>query len=168
MKKVISNFIFLSGLLMSFSCLAGIYMGTGMQATTPEAFDSVDYPGVEAYAAPAPSAYNPSIQCYQTVTSGKGPLAPSSCPPMQKNSGRPRNYKVHTGSLKDNVQQMVAQSHWGTVIWNVPNDYRWIGNITITATSIQDALSQYLAPYPVQAIFYQKNHIVSIVPRRPA
>lgn len=155
-------------------------MGTGMQANTstdyattayptkmtPPAFDTIDYPGVENY--PAPAAYDPSGQCYQAVMSGKGPLNPAKCPPLRKNSGRPRNYKVHTGSLKQNVQSMVAQSKWGTVVWNVPNDYRWIGNITITATSIQDALKQYLAPYPVQAIFYKKNHIISIVPRRAA
>ena len=110
----------------------------------------------------------PSNQCYQNVYDGKGPLRPTTCPPLQKTSGRPRNYKVTTGSLKANVEHMVAQSKWGRVVWNIPNDYRWIGNITITATSIQDALSQYLDPYPVEAIFYKKNHIVSIEPRRAA
>jgi len=168
MKKLSFSFVFLNAMLIGTSCLAGIYMGTGMQqSTVPDAFDSIDYGGSENSPL-APAAQDASTQCYQVVTSGKGPLAPANCPPLQKNSGRPRNYKVHTGSLKQNVQEMVAQSKWGTVIWNVPNDYRWIGNITITATSIQDALDQYLAPYPVQAIFYKKNHIVSIIPRRAA
>lgn len=77
-------------------------------------------------------------------------------------------YYVTTGSLRDNVNHMVAQSGWGRVIWDVPYDYRWVGDITIHALSIQDALSQLLDQYPVQAIFYEENHVVDIVPRRQA
>lgn len=70
------------------------------------------------------------------------------------------------GSLKDNVERIVAQSHWGTVVWNLPIDYNWQGTMTITAPDVQGALSQLLANYPVQATFYGKNHIVSIEARR--
>ncbi len=70
------------------------------------------------------------------------------------------------GSLKANVERIVAQSHWGTVVWNLPIDYNWEGTMTITAPDVQGALSQLLAQYPVQAIFYDKNHIVSIEARR--
>ncbi len=70
------------------------------------------------------------------------------------------------GSLKDNVERMVAQSHWGTVVWNLPIDYNWSGTMTITATDVQGAIAQLLARYPVQATFYDKNHIVSIEARR--
>ncbi len=70
------------------------------------------------------------------------------------------------GSLKDNVERIVAQSHWGTVVWNLPIDYNWNGTMTISAPDVQGALSQLLAQYPVQATFYDKNHIVSIEARR--
>lgn len=70
------------------------------------------------------------------------------------------------GSLKANVERIVAQSHWGTVVWNLPVDYNWSGTMTITAPDVQGALSQLLAEYPVKATFYDKNHIVSIEARR--
>lgn len=70
------------------------------------------------------------------------------------------------GSLKDNVERIVAQSHWGTVVWNLPVDYNWNGTMTITADDVQSAIAQLLAHYPVQATFYDKNHIVSVEARR--
>ncbi len=70
------------------------------------------------------------------------------------------------GSLKGNVERMVAQSHWGTVVWNLPVDYNWQGTMPISAPDIQGALQQLLAQYPVQAVFYDENHIVSVEPRR--
>lgn len=77
-------------------------------------------------------------------------------------------YYLTTGSLRDNVTQIVAQSGWGRVIWNVPYDYRWVGNISLHAVTVQDALNQLLSEYPLQAVFYEENHIVDIVPRRQA
>ncbi len=70
------------------------------------------------------------------------------------------------GSLKENVERIVAQSHWGTVVWNLPIDYNWNGTMTITAPDVQGAIAQLLANYPVQATFYDKNHIVSVEARR--
>jgi len=82
---------------------------------------------------------------------------------------KPENvYYVSTGSLRDNVIHIVDQSEWGRVIWNVPYDYRWVGNLTIHAISVQDALTQLLDQYPVQATFYEENHVVAITPRRQA
>jgi hypothetical protein len=78
----------------------------------------------------------------------------------------PQCYKVYSGSLKDNVTRMIHESGWGKVVWNVPNDYQWEGDITITANNIKDAVLQLLDSYPVQAVFYNTNHIVNIVPRR--
>jgi hypothetical protein len=70
------------------------------------------------------------------------------------------------GSLKDNVERIVAQSHWGTVVWNLPIDYNWSGTMAINAPDVQEAIAQLLAHYPVQATFYENNHIVSIEARR--
>jgi len=181
MKKSITGFIIICSFLCCTVGYSGIYMGTAAGSDNYHAsqpYQMQPYPSTNMPApavvnpatisAPAAATKKPSDQCFQKVIYGKGPLQPANCPPLQKTSGRPRNYKVHTGSVKANVEQMVAQSKWGRVVWNVPNDYRWIGNVTITATSIQDAVSQYLEPYPVQAVFYKKNHVVSIVPRRQA
>lgn len=70
------------------------------------------------------------------------------------------------GSLKENVERIVAQSHWGTVVWTLPVDYNWKGSMTITAPDVQGALSQLLKEYPVRAVFYDKNRIVAIESRR--
>lgn len=100
---------------------------------------------------------------------GKGPLVMTPCPSAEAVLGeRPVSYTLRTGSLKYNITKMVRQSGWGTLVWNVPNDYRWVGNIEISATSIQGALDQLLAPYPVQAVFYDTNHVIDIEPRRQA
>jgi hypothetical protein len=114
------------------------------------------------------SAANAAEPCQQVdMVYGKGPLVPTPCPTAAGVlEGRPVNYHVQPGSLKANVQSMVEQSRWGELVWNVPNDYRWVGDITITATSIQDALAQLLGPYPVQAVFYSTNRVVDIEPRR--
>lgn len=121
-------------------------------------------------AAPLPPAalVSPVTQCYQPVAGIVGPGYPAECPPAPIVLAVPERYEVRTGSLKANVEHLVAQSGWGRVVWNVPNDYHWIGDITITAPSIQDALNQYLDPYPVEAVFYKTNHVVDIVPRREA
>lgn len=75
--------------------------------------------------------------------------------------------RLHTGSLRENVIHIVEKSRWGHVVWTLPFDYKWIGDITLKGPNVQDVLSQLLRPYPVQAVFYDKNHVVAIVARRP-
>ncbi|MBY0378413.1 MAG: toxin co-regulated pilus biosynthesis Q family protein, partial [Gammaproteobacteria bacterium] len=90
-------------------------------------------------------------------------------PPLTRPAPAPKPMFTTTampGSLKANVERIVAQSHWGTVVWNLPIDYNWKGTMTISAPNVQGALSQLLAQYPVQATFYDKNRIVSIEARR--
>ena len=74
--------------------------------------------------------------------------------------------KVLPGSLRSNVEKIVEKSHWGKVVWQLPFDYKWVGTMTIRAPNVQAALAQLLQPYPVQAVFYQKNCVVAIVARR--
>lgn len=157
-------------------------------STYPAAISSVPVPFTAAPVSPSASSYTSTNYAHTAPTTGqvwsaasatepcqqldmmygdKGPLIPTPCPTAAGVlEGRPINYHVRPGSLKANVQSMVEQSHWGQVVWNIPNDYRWVGDITITATSIQDALAQLLSPYPVQAIFYETNRVVDIEPRR--
>lgn len=146
---------------------------TASYAPSASSFSQTNYAGV-APMAPVQSSVTPygvmPCQSQQVdMIYGKGPLVPTPCPTAESVLGvRPITYHVTTGSLKANVQRMVRQSGWGQVVWNVPNDYRWTGNITITSTSIQGALSQLLGPYPIQAVFYDTNRIVDIEPRRQA
>ncbi len=75
---------------------------------------------------------------------------------------------VHKGSLEKNVERIVRLSHdgWRQVIWKLPYDYNWVGTARFRGKDLQEVLSKLLAPYPVQAVFYEKNHIVAIVRRR--
>jgi hypothetical protein len=75
--------------------------------------------------------------------------------------------RLHSGSLRENVIHIVEKSRWGHVVWTLPFDYKWIGDITLKGPDVQDILAQLLRPYPVQAVFYDKNHVVAIVARRP-
>lgn len=75
-------------------------------------------------------------------------------------------YTVKPGSLKKNVETIVGQSHWGSVVWNLPFDYNWVGTTTLRAPDVQGILAQLLKPYPVEAVFYEQNHVVSVVARR--
>lgn len=145
---------------------------TGMPAS-PQPPGTPGAPAVPASPIPATPAYAPATPraaapCQQVdMIYGKGPLVPTPCPSAATVLGqRPVIYQVRSGSLKNNVENMVAKSGWGQVVWDVPNDYRWVGNVTITSTSIQSALDQLLSQYPVQAVFYDTNRVVNIVPRR--
>ena len=75
------------------------------------------------------------------------------------------SYVAYTGSLRHNVERMVRQSHWGQVVWNLHYDYRWVGRARLQGNSLQAILQQLLAGYPVQAVFYKRNHVVAIHPR---
>lgn len=72
---------------------------------------------------------------------------------------------VHAGSLKTNIQRLAKQMGWPQVVWNVPNDYVWVGTTRIKAHSISGVLYRLLANYPLQAVFYAGNHILVIRPR---
>lgn len=145
---------------------------TATYSPSASSFSTNNYAGTTAQAPASADTLYGAAPCQNSqvdMVYGKGPLMPTPCPTAAGVLGlKPVVYEVTNGSLKANVQRMVARSGWGRVIWNVPNDYRWTGNITITSTSIQGALNQLLNPYPVQAVFYDTNRIVDIEPRRQA
>lgn len=72
---------------------------------------------------------------------------------------------LYPGSLKGNMVRIGKAQGWRTVVWNAPEDYRWIGRSVIYATSLQAALNKVLVNYPLQAQFYRGNHVLAIVPR---
>ena len=86
--------------------------------------------------------------------------------PIKRTTGPiSHSYTLRNGSLKHNVESIVHQSHWGQLVWSLPYDYRWVGTAHFEGTSLQGVLEKLLARYPVQAIFYEQNHVIQIVPR---
>jgi hypothetical protein len=69
------------------------------------------------------------------------------------------------GSLKQNVVDIARRYGWQTVVWNAPDDYPWVGRTTIRGQSLQEIFTKILQKYPLQAQFYQGNHVLAIVPR---
>ncbi len=78
---------------------------------------------------------------------------------------QPPSATLYPGSLKYNIVRIAQSFGWNTVVWNVPDDYNWVGTTTITATSFAGILRKLLLNYPLQAQFYQGNHVLVIVPR---
>ena len=80
-------------------------------------------------------------------------------------SQRVYGVEIYPGSLKGNIQRLADQYGWPQVIWNVPNDYHWIGYVRVAGNNLPDILRNILANYPLQANFYQGNHVLVIQPR---
>ena len=53
---------------------------------------------------------------------------------------QPPSATLYPGSLKHNIVRIANAFGWNTVIWNVPNDYNWVGTTTITASSFSGIL----------------------------
>ena len=71
---------------------------------------------------------------------------------------------LHTGSLKTNILRLAKQYGWAQVVWNVRDDYRWVGDTRIAAHGLPSVLRQLLQHYPLQAVFYSGNHVLVINP----
>lgn len=69
---------------------------------------------------------------------------------------------IYPGSLKQNVQRILNDAGWQKVVWGVPYDYSWVGQTQISGSSVQNVMQQLLAHYPLQAVFYDENHVVLI------
>lgn len=150
--------------LLFFSSLASanIYMGTGVKTPTKE-------PVVSRSAVPFA---NSTPQACQPFT-GKGPMPPNPCVAgvgklVAVEANKPMVVTVHTGSLKINIQKIARQGGWHNLVWRPNYDFQWLGNVTITGRNVQDVMAKLLEPYPLQAVFYEANHVVAVVPRRSA
>ncbi len=69
-------------------------------------------------------------------------------------------------SLKHVIASLVKSCGWNTLIWEFDFDYHLVGDVDIRTNNIADALTQLLANYPLQAIFYDGNKVVKIQIRR--
>lgn len=67
---------------------------------------------------------------------------------------------LHTGSLKENLTRVAKQYGWSQVVWDLPHDYHWVGDTQVRTKSLQKLFEHILSRYPVQAAFYQANHVL--------
>lgn len=72
---------------------------------------------------------------------------------------------MYQGSLRHNIVRIGHDFGWDTVVWGAPDDYLWVGQARITSNNLSGILNKILANYPLQARFYQGNHVLAIVPR---
>ncbi len=72
---------------------------------------------------------------------------------------------VYPGSLKENVERIAAHYGWHQVVWDAPEDYRWVGYAQIQGENLSSVLRQLFTDFPLQAVFYQGNHVLYIHPR---
>jgi len=167
MMRMISWGLILLLSAMSASAFAGIYMGT---STTVETDVQITQHGLVPPMEIPPYANNYApINLACQPYSGKGPMPPHACATPHQYplmAPKPILVKVTEGSLKANVERIVDKAGWGKPIWDMEYDFKWTGNVTITGRDVQSVLSKLLDPYPLQAKFYESNHIVAIYPRR--
>jgi len=71
---------------------------------------------------------------------------------------------VYPGTLKSNLERIMKNSTY-KLLWNSKYDYRVVNQATIRGKSFDDALNRFLVNYPVEAVFYEQNNIMTIVPR---
>ena len=84
-------------------------------------------------------------------------MKPPQAPPLLSVS-------MYSGSLKENVERIATLYGWPQLVWDAP-DYNWIGQTTIEGINVFSILRQLLTSYPLQAVFYQGNHVLYIHPR---
>lgn len=72
---------------------------------------------------------------------------------------------LYPGSLRNNLVRIARAYGWKHIIWNSAEDYHWIGKIRVAANNLPDILKKLLEEYPLQADFYEGNHVLVIKPR---
>ena len=77
----------------------------------------------------------------------------------------PISVTIYPGSLKSNIVRMARYFGWKKIIWQPSVDYKWVGKTRLKAQSFFNVLQKILVNYPLQAQFYQGNHVLVIVAR---
>lgn len=73
--------------------------------------------------------------------------------------------KMLPGSVRANVERIANMYGWKTVVWKSAEDYSWHGTAVVKGVSLSDVMGKILSDYPLQADFYQGNHVLVIQPR---
>lgn len=69
------------------------------------------------------------------------------------------------GTIRDNVEHIAHQYGWQQVIWSSCKNFRWVSKTRITAPDLKGIMRKLLEGYPLQAVFYNGNHVLVIRPR---
>lgn len=80
------------------------------------------------------------------------------------NSDTSYEINVYPGTLKTNLERIMKNSNY-KLLWNSKYDYRVVSQASIRGKNFDDALNRFLENYPVKAVFYEQNDIMTIVPR---
>lgn len=77
------------------------------------------------------------------------------------------NYFIHVypGTLRTNIERIMKKSPY-KLLWNSAYDYHVVSQATIKGKNFNDALNNLLMNYPVKAVFYEQNNIMTIVQRK--
>lgn len=73
--------------------------------------------------------------------------------------------KMYAGSMQANVTRLAHYFGWQHVKWLPQVDYNWTGTTTMHAANFPTLLGVVLNHYPLQAQFYQGNHVLVITAR---
>jgi hypothetical protein len=79
-----------------------------------------------------------------------------------------RSITLQPGPLRAQLTAIVQEWGWQQVVWQLPHDYQWYGHVQFQSNTLPALLNKLLAPYPIQAVLYQGNHVLVFVPRRVA
>ena len=101
------------------------------------------------------------------VSAGVHIVLPQGRPTTHQSYTKNRRFKatVYPGSLRTNINRIAKRFGWMQVVWRASYDYKWVGTTKLRAANLPDLLSQLIEDYPLQAVFYQGNHILVITPR---
>lgn len=77
----------------------------------------------------------------------------------------PYELHVYPGTLKSNLERLMEKSQF-KLLWNSKYDYRVVSEASIKGKNFNDALNNLLKNYPVNAVFYEQNNIMTIVSRK--
>lgn len=72
---------------------------------------------------------------------------------------------LEPGTLRQNLERInqALPEPW-EIQWKIKNDYVVTGAATVVGKDFYEALEKILRYYPVNAVFYTKNHVLSIAP----
>ena len=90
---------------------------------------------------------------------------PTSTAMVTKHTVKPKSLagvEMYPGSLKENIERIAAHYGWHQVVWDASQDFLWVGRAHIQGEDLTEVLRKLLADYPLQAIFYQGNHVLYI------
>ena len=118
---------------------------------------------------PPEVAHTQTSQHIDDPKTSKKPLVPYLCLKTPRHTTQLSQTKasstLYPGSLKANISRISAYYGWKDTVWVASVDYNWVGTTSVKAANLQGILRKILNDYPLQALFYEGNHVLVIAPR---